>query len=691
MTQDVEEKLKVALAGAQSAAEGVSARFHLHADAPPTVDELAEVQRSGHLTTRLMGDLDEALKQIFVAGLAFPDPELPDELAVLAERAEQHGLSTAVRLLLELRAHLQAILDEVDLVDRQGVAARAWTQAQRLLAWQRMFRAEHDFLEVQARLAAESTGSVERRRVVYPSRTMRVWPVGIELSAGGKLVIFARDLDSELVVLLSDQLAEYDRDDPLSGEVISRLFQSAVDLQKVLRGVIRLEDHPVVTRSRALLFRPAFQATPQLQPVADNFVPPALPQMPLDSQGRAQPVRSAGPSRLRVVASLKSRQLTLRTMRGAPLTIAGPDETLRFNLTKLLTREGARELPLEAVLLPKQEALSVLSLSTDLDGVVFPCHDPSVFRLADSVLARRAESTRAHGGCRPVTGVWSCTTAYLLGGASGQDVEALTESLSTLKCRGLDEHHLAGQTAFLVQRPYGPEGLVEILQQTFELASLSDEGQLSLEKLAHVLGRGVSEVSPADLRLIDGAAVYKAIWLTLYAGLEETLAPHLKGVLTARYGGEFKSVSPGDVCARALLMALDAMREHGAEEITLAALQLEEAAKDGDVHPLGLLTAYLRELVDDGTQASRARPLPELREIYWYADTLCLLIDANRHSAPVERLQIARDRLAQACVDALYDWCMELEGGEVADEVALKASDAMLLIAAARLNDRIVC
>ena len=36
---------------------------------------------------RLLEDIEEALGQVFAAGLAYPDPELPDELASLAERA----------------------------------------------------------------------------------------------------------------------------------------------------------------------------------------------------------------------------------------------------------------------------------------------------------------------------------------------------------------------------------------------------------------------------------------------------------------------------------------------------------------------------------------------------------------------------------------------------------------------------
>ena len=59
----------------------------------PDLESLAVLVRSEGLIQQLLGDVQEALSQVFVAGLAFPDPDLPDELAALAERAERFGLT----------------------------------------------------------------------------------------------------------------------------------------------------------------------------------------------------------------------------------------------------------------------------------------------------------------------------------------------------------------------------------------------------------------------------------------------------------------------------------------------------------------------------------------------------------------------------------------------------------------------
>ena len=70
------DPIQSALAEASGHADEVTARFAVQANA----GDVVEVARSGVLLDRLLTDIHEALRQLFVAGLSYPDTELPDEL-----------------------------------------------------------------------------------------------------------------------------------------------------------------------------------------------------------------------------------------------------------------------------------------------------------------------------------------------------------------------------------------------------------------------------------------------------------------------------------------------------------------------------------------------------------------------------------------------------------------------------------
>ena len=56
---------------------------------PPTEVDLAQALSSMRLVDLFLSDLNEALRQLFVAGLSFPDPELPDALGEELHREDR--------------------------------------------------------------------------------------------------------------------------------------------------------------------------------------------------------------------------------------------------------------------------------------------------------------------------------------------------------------------------------------------------------------------------------------------------------------------------------------------------------------------------------------------------------------------------------------------------------------------------
>jgi hypothetical protein len=378
---------------AEAEARAEALRAGLPAGAGDAGAELAQAAQEGRALTRFLQDMEEALKQLFVAGLAYPDPELPEELEALAERAGRHGLFSAVSSLLRLRAWLEGIGGQRDLLLRQQMAQRAWDEAQRFLAWLRLLRGEHDFLMVQGRMAAEATEEVRDNRASYPTRSATVWPLGMELDSGGRLLVFCQEVETGRYVLLRDQLAEFDAQDPLGGRAISRLFQDAIRLSRLFESVVRLEDHPVVARAATWLFRPAFQATPRLLPVSSAFRAPEIPELELEANGEPR-VSRAIPSLLRGYLVMHNGRPDVRLPNHGSARLQG-GEVLRLNLTKLLLREQVERQEVELVVMPRDEGLLPLSLRTDFDGRVFPAQDPTLFRLSGDVLNARAQGHAA--------------------------------------------------------------------------------------------------------------------------------------------------------------------------------------------------------------------------------------------------------------------------------------------------------
>ena len=613
-----------------------------------TASDVASLGSARAQVDRFLLDIDEAIKQVFVAGLAYPDPELADELAALSDRARRHGLPSATAGLDRLRILLLATHAERDLLRRQELAHRAWDETQRFVAWLRLFRVEYDLLAIQARLeqdVAESDAPAPPPE--FPRASLTAWPLGMDLSASGRLVIFCQDVDSGDAVLFHDHLAEWDRDNPLRAPAISRLFQDSVLLGDVLTGVIRTDEHPVATRRGAWIFRPAFASIPRVLAVADDFEPPPLPT--------ADP----GPRALPVHVSWAHGGIHI-----SPALAANP--TLRFNLTKLMLRERRDHLELDSVALTKGAEPVLLSVCTGFDGRVFPSHDTALFRIARSVVHARACKVDERLGGLTVSGFWVRAAACLLHGATHAEIDALRSSLPTRRAAGIAEHYRLAYAAFLIDEVHHPDGIVNLLRTALTLAAAPAADAVDTADMARVLGQGAS--SSADFRLLDGNFVYQTLWLADACALTDDLRDEIAQLWRARYQGELKDPGWGDVVARVLLLIL--MHATGqlappgqGDDAMAAAVQDAEA----------FMTAHLTDL----RKVGGTRPAPELIEWLQLADTYAWLHDQDRFGLTIRMLGVGGDRLWTSVATTLLNWTLEVEAGGAPAQSTLRAGDAL--------------
>ncbi len=621
--------------------------------------DLSVVASGGPLLERFLDDVDEAVGQVFVAGLSFPDPELPDELASLSERAERHGLPTALAHLKRLELWVRAISGEKSTERRLELAQGAWDETQRLLAWLRLFRTELGFLIVESALSAETAGETQGAARQVPTRTVTMYPVGLELERSGMLLIAGLDIDSKMPVVLRDHLAELDPDRPLSGKVISRLFQDAVDLSVVMRGLIRLEDHPVVQRQTVMLFRPAFRATPKLLPVTEDFQPPEFPSLdPSRLRGQHMP----GP--FRATLSARGRQIHWT----APWPVES-SEVIKLNATKLLAREAATKLELDLVArLKEDDTLRVLSATTEDDGRVFLADDPTLFRMAPEVVAASAITTRKDlGEDHELAGRWLEAAAFLFGGTDKKVVEGLREALAKLEPQGLDEHYRAALAQDLLGEVPAGDKVQAVIKDALDLALLTTSDTVPTDALSRVLGR---QASSADLRYVTDELVYQALWLTFGAGLLGDLAGEVRAVVSHRFSGKLKAATPATICARAL----------GTYLVELLDGEVDDPTKSKAV---GFLEAHLADLGPARRRRRRKTTLrPELLELFQLADTRAVLNQWDRRGPIVAGLGLPALELASTCAKPLLRW----RAGEAGEKAALEAGDALLIIAAAGLR-----
>jgi len=360
------------------------------AEARADPEALATLLGNTHLP-RWLEDLDDLLGALFLGGLAVPDPELPEALEALAERAGALGLASGRQQVAQLGARLRELVEGGP--TRRVRAEAVWEALQRTLCWRRVFRTELDFLEVRARMG--QGGEVLRPEASrLPTASRRVRAVGLEL-AGARLVLWCRDVETGEDVVLLDELAEVPVD-PFQGRVISRLFQEALWLRDVLMAEIALCEHPVSMRGGRPVFAPAYTVRPTLDSAGAGEVL-ALPELPLRSSGAIDFRHGEGPGRIRLVASRHGERVGLRTLDGVGSGVA-MGEVLRLNLIKLLVREQAASVEVEAVILRRRAGPVLLRVEADGREACFPTVDPRAIGLDRRQLADRVGETSA-GRC----------------------------------------------------------------------------------------------------------------------------------------------------------------------------------------------------------------------------------------------------------------------------------------------------
>lgn len=641
--------------------------------------DISEVGASGVLLKRFLSDMGEALRQVFVAGLSYPDPELPEELLALAERARRHGLPGAMERLLKLKVWIEGIGAHTDSATRFMYTQGAWGETQKLVSWLRLFSVEFDFMVIASNLTTDSTGDDTRKREkAYPTATMRVWPLGIERQGSGMILIFGQDTETGEFVILRDQLAEYDRDNLLQGKAISRLFQEAVSLEGVMRGLIRLEDHPVVKRKKVHLFRPAFRTAPTLLGVADNFVPPALPAY---EEGKTD-----GPARHTVNVLYRSG----RQYWDSPSPVETSD-LVRLNVTKLLAREQVRTMDLDLVVRPHEDGLRILSLTTEVDGRQLITLDPTPYRLSVESIAANARATAdALAGDRapPMMGALLQATAYMFGGAKPEDVDALKASLDGIVCKGLDEHYgLALVQHLLGAEPTASQAdqMMQVAKDTITLLTLDPSDPIPLAPLRHVFGRTASS---GDLELLDDIHIYQALWMIRQIDKVADIGPELTA-LKKRYAKKLNHPTPGLICARALTLAFAS--EHLKKEA-----DREKALEQAQI----FLASHIADLGTTRIGRRRSRTtmaFPELLELFQLADSRALIEGRDRRGYIVADLEntgarLSRIKMAQMCADGLYAWrtLRPSDDANARIEGSIRAAESLLITAAGGLKDLII-
>lgn len=653
---------------------------------PPTENDMVQAFASMHLVDLFLSDLNEALRQLFVAGLSFPDPELPSMLLELQERARSLYLATASERLGKLAIWLRATLSEANLDARLPLSSSAWDEAQRLLAWARLFKIEHDLRVVQIRMSAEAQGIKIDTEATFKTCSLSIWPVGLELAPSGKLYIYGISIDSKRTVVLVDHLADYSKEAPFSGRVISRMFQDGIDLSRLMRSQIYLEEHPFTEKNGALFFRPAFRTIPKILGVAESFKPPALPVLQVGLNVQIP----TGPFQMEAAVNWSSGRLYLGSLRGEiPIRVS---PLLRFNLAKLLVREGLRRDEISICLLAKEDEFELLSIQTALDGHVYPVIDSTVFRVARVVLQNRALRTNIPGSS--ITELFLRVATHTLGDGKEENIETLRQRALNTTPQGAQEHYYLAFTKTLLGLPLDPNKERPFLQEALAMLLRPSSTPVDLSQLSRLLGLPRSNTSPSDLRSIDGAFIYQVLWLIRECNLVDELRPLLEHLMAARFEKELKDTTVGEVCSRALLLAYLAQPTTG--KIAIHPLPSKEEEEDDEEEEEGefldrtlegwvkaqeFLEAHLKDLAPKKS-TTKSRPLPELIELLQLGDTRAFLYGDPPLGQTLAPLNIPIEKLRHTCIEALLAWCAAIDSERPGEQDALYAANAILVVVA---------
>lgn len=348
---------------------------------------MSAVAAHRHLVLELCEAIDECITALVSSGTAFPDPDLPDRLEALGDRAVAIGLEGAAVRLRAVAGPTAQVTSAPS--DRGARADRAFAALLDLIAWMRVFRA---LLELELTRADLATAGGEA-----PSAMLRVALLGLEQHST-RVVLHGVARGTGQWVQLRDDLPDLAAADPLHHAASSRLLQDRVLLHELLRQELVLPAAAAVEEGGVLHVAPTFGQRPVVVEAA------AAPPVPRLGEGGAV----IGPARvgLRVAAHPEIRVATVGGA-AAPLAVEG---ALRLALAKLLVREGGAEVDVDAVVAPAAEGWMLLRVDDRLEGAVHPGCDPRAFALSLEALLGRA-------GARDPGHVWLRHQLASAGGA----------------------------------------------------------------------------------------------------------------------------------------------------------------------------------------------------------------------------------------------------------------------------------
>lgn len=625
---------------------------------PPSETDRADLVEHAPVLARFLADLAELIDQIAVAGLAYPDADLPDSLAMVQERAARLGLARAELGLEQLRAAVTAVRDAA----RPGQAApaeltrAAWDATQRLVAWLRLFERAFALQQVEARLAGQALVAQGAReaRPQTPTASMQVWPLGCVIR-DDRVTITGLDLATGQRVTVKDRISDFPPDAPMSRPVISRLFQAVVSLPKVLGGLIAFDDHPVGRSRGGPLFGPAFRAVPRALEIADER-PVALRPLPVATPSDLEHLRRPMQATLTVERALDGVRFWL----GPTEADLERTESLELAGLKLLLRSQTRSTAVGAIIGPSAGAPRVLSAEDPEGGRVYPAHDPGAFPLAPATLFQRARAASAaiDGGTH---GRWLESTAALYGGAGDAARRALHQSWLGPQ-PSLEGHYRAAIMRLL----HGGSAELDALDHATALVDATlllgalPEADVHPSDLTPLLGRTALRGEH-----LGGRHLFQAVWLTMELDLVDDRQAALLTLYAARYAEPMSAPDPWHIACRTLLLA----------ELALGAAEGEVEAGEEPLSVdeiLGPPRDYLEAHLDDlRPKAGRGadEPLPGCAALYALADTRARLWDTPRRQGLLEPVGVPRLRLARAVIEALLDL----------DRRSADAADALLI------------
>ncbi|MEL6177975.1 MAG: hypothetical protein AAFS10_03435, partial [Myxococcota bacterium] len=348
---------------------------------PPQEDDYAVFQEESHHVLLLLSDVREVLSPLHVAGIAFPDADLPDELDTLADRSAQLGLGTGVEHLGRLARSLRALLEARGRRQRAPWLRTAWAEMQRLVAWLRMMQTSYDLLQVEGNLVASYSGRIQSTSSSAATASVDVWLFGLTITQDHQAMMYGSDIETGQPVLLNDHFAELHDRDPMRSTAISRLTQGTVVLHNMLNGLVRLTEHPYRHQGRLQVFEPGFKAIARPIPKPRGVQAPKLSELVVDRMGRlgwdddqAKPdTMDIGWMWAELDGKVEETDVVLCSDDGTPVPMVMTN-SLQFNLNKLMLRDGDDRIRLRWVCLVQKGMLYALNTSTGMDGLETHAH-----------------------------------------------------------------------------------------------------------------------------------------------------------------------------------------------------------------------------------------------------------------------------------------------------------------------------